>query len=193
MNEPTRICVWLLQPSPDCSLFSLLRLPSWGRSRTYPVGPANCLCCKCSNEVVLAKTPTANGSTGPARPQVGVPSSRPGFSNTWLSGSKLATKSLFSHFCLHVGKDQADVHSSGGDKMSPFLREGSRIHLTRHRSWLRGTPNSVLLFLGLSTWDMRGHEVLQGILTRPVVTEDGHGGNLKRKQSDVPAVCGQSS
>lgn len=41
-------------------------------------------------------------------------------------------------------------------------------------------------FLGLSTWDMRGHEVLQGILTRPVVTKDGHGGNLygmKRKPS----------
>lgn len=162
----------------------------WGRSRTYPVA----LCCKCSNEVVLAKTPTANGSTGPARPQVGAPSSPPGFSNTWLRGNKLATKSLFSHFRLHVGKDQADVHSSGGHKMSPFLRGGSRLHLTRHRSWLRGTPNSVLLlFLGLSTWDMRGHEVLQGILTRPVVTKDGHGGNLKRKQSDILAVCGQSS
>lgn len=33
---------------------------------------------------------------------------------------------------------------------------------------------------------MRGYEVLQGILTRPVVTKDGHGGNLygmKRKPS----------
>lgn len=33
---------------------------------------------------------------------------------------------------------------------------------------------------------MRGHEVLQGILTRPVVTKDGHGGDLygmKRKPS----------
>lgn len=39
-----------------------------------------------------------NGSTGPARLQVGVLSSPPGFSNTWLSGNKLATKSFFSHF-----------------------------------------------------------------------------------------------
>lgn len=61
-------------------------------------GSAQCLCSKCSNEVVLAKTPTVNGSTGPARLRVGVPSSPPGFSNTWLSGNKLATKSFFSHF-----------------------------------------------------------------------------------------------
>lgn len=156
MNEPTRICVWL-PPAPHLTALSTLSCDCLCgvESRTYPVGSANCLCRKCSNEVVLAKTPTVNGSTGPARLQVGVPSSHPGFPNTWLSGNKLATKSLFSHFRLQVGKDQADVHSSGGDKMSPFLHGGSQIHLTRHRSRLRGTSDSGFAFSGS---ERMGHE-----------------------------------
>lgn len=71
----------------------------WGvETELFLSGSAHCLCSKCSNEVVLAKTPTVNGATGPARLLVGVPSSPPGFSNTQLSGNKLATKSFFSHF-----------------------------------------------------------------------------------------------
>lgn len=69
--------------------------------------------------------------------------------------------------------------------MSPFLHGGLRIHLTR----LRGTSNSVLLFLGLSTWDVRGHEVLQRILTRPVVKNDGHRFGTSTKKKAVRYPC----
>lgn len=68
---------------------------------------------------------------------------------------------------------------------------GAHVYTSQGTGADRGPPNSVLLLLGLSTWDMRGHEVLQGILTSPVVTKDGHGGNLygsKRKPS-ISLLC----
>lgn len=83
---------------------------------------------------------------------------------TQLSGNKLATKSFFSQF---RPLDQADVHSSGGDKISPFLRGGSRIHLMKARELAQRHFEFCSAFSGSehAGWDMRGQEVLQRMLT----------------------------
>lgn len=140
--------------------------------------------------MVLAKPPTVNGSTGPARLRVGVPSSRPGFSSTWLSGNKLATKSFFSHFrASMLARTRQMSTPQVGTRCLHLSMGGSSRHLTR----FRGTSHSVLLFLGLSTWDRMGHKVLQRILRRPVVRNGGQGfrTSTKRKRSGILVVCGQ--